>query len=327
MVLRRRISYQWRMFLPLVSALWLMLICMGLWTFYNNRNYKEARIREQLDLVNSRVLAFYDDESGESNIRPYLRFVYDYYYSSPLYDRIRISVYEDHKLVQAYGEPIELTSEELDSESGITSSPGVTTSPMIEIDSDNSRNFYYKANTSSDGRATVITVLPMDGDVSEAIRPAIGVFVGLFLVALTITIIAFFFTRHFGKNIKLLRSFAEKAASDPNFLPATDFPHDELGDINRQIVHMYNERSKAVQKQKREHAVAMHAIEEKSRAKRQLSNNINHELRTPIGVIKGYLDTIIENPDMDGNTRTHFIKKAQEHANRLVTLIDRKSVV
>ena len=192
MVLRRRISYQWRMFLPLVSALWLMLICMGLWTFYNNRNYKEARIREQLDLVNSRVLAFYDDESGESNIRPYLRFVYDYYYSSPLYDRIRISVYEDHKLVQAYGEPIELTSEELDSESGITSSPGVTTSPMIEIDSDNSRNFYYKANTSSDGRATVITVLPMDGDVSEAIRPAIGVFVGLFLVALTITIIAFF---------------------------------------------------------------------------------------------------------------------------------------
>lgn len=70
MVLRRRISYQWRMFLPLVSALWLMLICMGLWTFYNNRNYKEARIREQLDLVNSRVLAFYDDESGESNIRP-----------------------------------------------------------------------------------------------------------------------------------------------------------------------------------------------------------------------------------------------------------------
>lgn len=67
MVLRRRISYQWRMFLPLVSALWLMLICMGLWTFYNNRNYKEARIREQLDLVNSRVLAFYDDERREQH--------------------------------------------------------------------------------------------------------------------------------------------------------------------------------------------------------------------------------------------------------------------
>ena len=50
-------------------------------------------------------------------------------------------------------------------------------------------------------------------------------------------------------------------------------------------------------------------------------SNVSHELRTPIGVIKGYLDTIIENPDMDGNTRTHFIKKAQEHANRLVTLI------
>lgn len=74
-------------------------------------------------------------------------------------------------------------------------------------------------------------------------------------------------------------------------------------------------------RQKREHEVAMHAIEEKARAKRQLTNNINHELRTPIGVIKGYIDTILENPDMDADSRNHFLRKAQEHINRLVNLI------
>ena len=84
---------------------------------------------------------------------------------------------------------------------------------------------------------------------------------------------------------------------------------------------MYNERSKAMEQQRREHLVAMHAIEEKSLAKRQMTNNINHELRTPIGVIKGYIDTILANPDMDESSRTHFIKKASEHVDRLVHLI------
>ena len=88
-------------------------------------------------------------------------------------------------------------------------------------------------------------------------------------------------------------------------------PHDELGDITRQIVFMYNERSKAMEQQRREHTVAMHAIEEKSLAKRQMTNNINHELRTPIGVIKGYIDTILANPDMDESSRTHIHRRAR----------------
>ena len=68
-------------------------------------------------------------------------------------------------------------------------------------------------------------------------------------------------------------------------------------------------------------------MEEKARMKRQLTNNINHELKTPIGVIKGYLDTIIENPDMDPASRTHFQLKAREHVNRLVNLITDVSAI
>ena len=86
-------------------------------------------------------------------------------------------------------------------------------------------------------------------------------------------------------------------------------------------MHIYQERLQAMKRLKQEHNVAMHAMEEKDRVKRQLTNNINHELKTPIGVIKGYLDTIVDNPDMDPESRRHFILKAQEHANRLVQLV------
>ena len=97
------------------------------------------------------------------------------------------------------------------------------------------------------------------------------------------TFLAYLSTRYFGRNISILRSIAENAANDTNFLPAMDYPHDELGDISRQITTMYNQRTKAMERQKQEHKIALHAIEEKARNKRQMTNNINHELRTPMG--------------------------------------------
>lgn len=301
--------------------MWLVLLAMGIWTFHNNYQYKLNRAYDQLSLVNERILKFYYDGASDNVIRPYLEFVYNYYRDSPEFDKIRITVYEDGQMRYTYGEPIQLTDQEIAQDAGLTTSPGVPLPAEMDQNQDEGDYFYYRATPSTDGRLIVITVLPFDQDIRAAVTPSIKVFVALFIVAIIITILTFFASRHFTRNIRLLRSVAEKAASDPNFIPAVDFPHDELGDINRQIVHIFNERGQAMKRQKREHAVAMHAIEEKAKAKRQMSSNINHELRTPIGVIKGYLDTILENPDMDADTRYHFIAKAQQHANRLVSLI------
>jgi len=308
MDLRRKISYQWQLFLPMTLTLWAVILGMGYMQFYNEAELRREKIREQLDLVNARVIAAY-----EKNLNPddFLDFVARYYIESPLYDKIRISLFTDGVLTKAYGRPITLTEAE---KAGDNSGMVATTS-----DGD---YFYRQPRHSSDGRVVVCTILPYNKNVNMAATPSARIFYVVIIIGLAVTILSFFSTRYFGRNIKILRTIAERAASsDPSFIPAMDYPHDELGDISRQIIHMYNERSVAMDRLKREHNVAMHAIEEKSRAKRQLTNNINHELRTPIGVIKGYLDTILDNPEMDDDSRTHFLSKAREHVNRLVNLI------
>ncbi len=317
MALKRRISYQWQIFIPLVACLWIA-VGIAWWQIKNEREFRMDQIHTQLDLINNRINTAYEDDT---DVRPFMDFITRYYRALPQYDLIRVSVYHDGQLIKSIGEPIGLTPSEEEREQGLTIAPGLNETPETIDEARKKGYYYYKVLNSSDGRLKVMTVLPFDQDIMEAAMPKTSVFYVILAIAMACTVFAYLSSRYFGRNITILKTIADRAATDPNFMPAMDYPHDELGDISRQIVHMYNERSLAMQRLKREHKVALNAIEEKARAKRQLTNNINHELRTPIGVIKGYLDTIVQNPDMDEASRNHFLHKAQEHVDRLVNLI------
>lgn len=309
-----RISYRLQLFLPMVLLIWTLIIGMAVWQYYNEKEYRKDNIKEQLNLVSARIINAYKNDIDPL---PFIRFTGRYFRENELYDHIRISVYRDDKLIYNLGEIIDL--EEINSFKDDNQSED-DFEYLLNKAHDND-NCYYSVKYSKDHRLLVLTVLPIDSELYSLGLPASNIWIIVFIIALIVTGLLYYSTRYFSRNITILKSFAERAANDPNFIPAMDYPHDELGDISRQIVHIYNERLMMVLKLKREHRVALHAIEERARLKRQLTNNINHELKTPIGVIKGYLDTIIENPDMTEKSRMHFLIKAREHVNRLVNLI------
>ena len=55
--------------------------------------------------------------------------------------------------------------------------------------------------------------------------------------------------------------------------------------------------------------------------KQKMSNNITHELRTPLSSIRGYLETLLAHQDMDPARRQHFLKQANDQTLRLTNLI------
>lgn len=67
--------------------------------------------------------------------------------------------------------------------------------------------------------------------------------------------------------------------------------------------------------------------EEQIRLKRQLTQNIAHELKTPVSSIQGYLETIVNNEDLPEEKKETFLERCYAQSNRLSRLLRDISVL
>lgn len=300
---KKRISYQSRLFIPLVALLWFTIATMVAIQYDREKAYRSDIAKQQLEFINNRIVFAY--ERG-GNIKPFMVFVKEYFEQS-VYDEVRVSVYNTgtNQLIYAIGEPIKYN----------------------KTDADRRPNFFYSEQKSSDGALIVYTAMPYTISLSEALAPDSTMWIIIIVFAIAITIIAFISTLYLSKNVKLLHKFAKQAATETTLDINYRFPKDELGEVSQQIVELFNSKAQAVEDSEKEHKIALDAIKEKSRIKRELTNNINHEIKTPVGIIKGYIDTIAEDAEMPERTRMHFITKTQEQITRLCNLLNDISMI
>ena len=129
------------------------------------------------------------------------------------------------------------------------------------------------------------------------------------------------------RNLNSLRRVARAMEEGVDIGKVPEFANDELGELSRYIIALYGRLHEASSNVQLEHDKALHEQQEKLRIKRQLTNNINHELKTPVAAIQGYLETIINNEDMSAEERKSFIEKSYAHSQRLTQLLTDVSTI
>ena len=170
-------------------------------------------------------------------------------------------------------------------------------------------DFFYSATYFPKDSLIIRSALPYTSDLAKSLQADqhyIWFAVGAILL---LTVILYRFTQRLGDNIKRLRTFASRADHGES-LDTEDlvgFPADELGEIAERIIKIY----KRLQNTRREQDVL----------KRQLTQNIAHELKTPVASIQGYLETILDNPNITDSVREQFLRRSYAQSQRLTSLL------
>ena len=118
-------------------------------------------------------------------------------------------------------------------------------------------------------------------------------------------------TNKFNESITKLRDFAQNVGQNKPYDANLKFPKNEIGFIGEEILTIYNNLLQT--KNDLAHAKEI---------KQQMTSNIAHELKTPVASVKGYIETLINNEDIERSKRRYFLAKALAQTDRLTELIN-----
>jgi len=153
------------------------------------------------------------------------------------------------------------------------------------------------------------SAVPYSAELTESLKADNTYIYFTIVLTLLLGVVLYWNTKRISRHIGYLREFAVKAEEGQELDHELErkLPDDELGDISHTIIQLYWK--------------LRHSEEDKQRIKRQLTQNAAHELKTPAASIHGYLESILDNPDMPADKRQHFLERCYAQSERMSKLL------
>lgn len=311
MVLKRKLSYHKRLFILLLVFSWVLVCCFITFQYMREKKFKAERLDSRLQLFNKRLA---DEISFGTDLSKILS------ESKLPYRDMRISVINgDGILVFDNSLDTLPRTNHLDRPEIVAAIKYGTGYTVRRHSSSTDCNYFYSAM--KDGDMIVRSAVPYSMSLQEVLAADNGFLWFMFSVTFILSIAGYFATRRLGQTIQRLNRFAEKAERGERIYEDEAFPHDELGEISNHIIRLYARLQRAKEDLYREHEKSLHEEQEKIRIKKQLTNNINHELKTPVASIKACLETLLAHPDLPDDKRDDFIRRCHADCERLCRML------
>lgn len=316
MASKSRISYHGRLFIMLLLFFWAMVACFLVFQYIREKQFKTEFINAQLQTYNIFLLEHLEQGDSHAEFSATHR---------PPFKDLRITI------ISLQGEVIYDNSLNAICMGNHHNRPEILTAIkegagyQIGRNSESDGKRYFYSATRGEKRI-VRSAIPYSDSLNELLQADWAFMRVMIIVTFFTSVVAYFATRGIGQTIIRLNHFAEKAEQGEEICDE-EFPHNELGEISQHIVSLYNRLRQTIADRDREHLTALQQEQDKIRLKRQLTNNINHELKTPIASIQVCLETLLSNVKLSNEKRTELLDRCYSNCQRLRNLLSDVSLI
>jgi len=301
-VLRSK-SFQRNLFFSIGGIFLLFAICFSLYQYRREKEYKIDILHSRLQTYNYELMQSLGDQGVLCDS------LFEAYTQSHSIDRMRVTIIDTNGRVlqDNYYQAIDSLPNHLkriEVQEALANGNGYD----IKRTSESTHETYFYSATRF-GNLVVRSAVPYSAELTESLK-ADNTYI-YFTIAITflLAIVLYLNTRRISRHIRYLREFAVKAEKGEELDHELEqrLPDDELGEISHTIITLYWK--------------LRHSEEDKLRLKRQLTQNAAHELKTPVASIHGYLESILDNPDMPQDKRQHFLERCYAQSERMSKLL------
>lgn len=300
---RTRKSFQRTLFFSVVGVFLLLALFFALYQYHREKEYKVDTMNYRLQMYNYETY-HYVRENGLANRDSFLSFV-----DGLQEDSLRVTLIskEGNVLMDSRFLEIQKLDCHLDREEVVKALKTGKGYDKKRVSTSDGKSMFYAATSFPD--LIVRTAVPYSSELEKSLRVDNFYLFYAFVITIILIMVLYKNTSRIGKHIEYLRLFAQKAENGEQLDLRVDdrLPNDELSDISQIITTLYWKQR--------------NSEEDKLRIKRQLTQNAAHELKTPAASIQGYLETILQNPDMPEEKRSYFLERCYAQSERMSKLL------
>lgn len=312
MVSSNKLTYPQRLFLWLFGYSLLLVGCFIAFQYHREKQFKAEEMNTRLQIINTYILTELAEGHKISDIS--LRDFHPF-------DDIRVSVIKDNGRVLYDNSIDSLPGKSHLDRKEICQALAYGSGYTVRRHSESTGDTYFYSATKGDDGNIVRTAVPYSISLSSLLEPDVSFIWMTGAIALIMCVLGYFATQRVGAYITRLNRFAEDAEKGKKISDTEPFPNDELGAISNNIIRLYARLQQANTDRDREHKAALREQQEKERIKKQLTNNINHELKTPVASIKVCLETLAAHKNMSVEKREQFLQRSLTNVERLQHLL------
>ncbi len=309
-----RLTYSRRLFLWLVVYSLLLAGCIVGFQYHREKEYKAEALDAQLQLVNLHIL----DELDEGSMSTV---------NNHHFQNLRISVIDSSGRIISDNTPGVKSGSDHRDRAEVEAAMRIGTGFAVRRHSETTGETYFYSATRGKNGIIVRTAVPYSVSLRGLLGADYGFLWAIGGITLAMCVLGYFVTHRLGQNISRLNRFSERAERCERIYDTAPFPNDELGAISSHIVRLYANLQQAIADRDREHRAALRQQKESEKIKKRLTNNINHELKTPVASIHVCIETLLAHPDMDAAKREEFLRRCLANSERLEGLLRDVSLI